>query len=184
VLGVLPGLVGVIQATEVLKLLLGIGDPLVGRLLLADARRMRFQTVGIRRDPMCIACGTRTLTTLQDYDAFCGVPSPTRVVRQLEPSQLAARLRGADPPAVIDVREPWEWGIAHLPGARLLPLGDLEELLPTLDPARETVVYCHHGMRSQAAAERLAAAGFARVWNLAGGIDRWREEVDPAMRRY
>jgi adenylyltransferase/sulfurtransferase len=154
-------------------------------LLLADARRMRFQTVAVRRDPSCVACGARTLTALQDYEAFCGAPNASHdVVRQMEPGELAARFRGAAPPVVIDVREPWEWGIARLPQARLVPLGHLEDLLPTLDPSRETVVYCHHGVRSQAAAERLVAAGFARVWNLSGGIDRWREDVDPTMRRY
>ena len=185
VLGVLPGLIGVIQATEALKLLLGVGDTLVRRLLLADALRMAFHTVRVRRDPRCVACGTRTLTELQDYAVLCGTPATVvPSLGELTPSELAGLLARQPAPVLIDVREPWEWGIVHLPGARLVPLSHLDQLLPTLDPERATVVYCHHGVRSIAAAERLLQAGFSQVWHLAGGIDRWREEIDRDMPGY
>lgn len=206
VLGVLPGLVGIIQATEAIKLLTGIGEPLVGRLLLVDALRMRFRTIELARDPECRACGTRAITELIDYDLFCGItPSdreegrsagqapPDAAVEEddgaadgeeMTPSALAARLRHGRGPALLDVREPYEWAIGHLPDARLIPLGSLQDALGSLDPSVEHVVYCHHGMRSAAAVEWLREQGFPRVRNLAGGIDRWSREVDPAMPRY
>jgi adenylyltransferase/sulfurtransferase len=193
VLGVLPGLVGVIQATEAIKLLTGIGEPLIGRLLLVDALRMRFHTIELARDPECRACGTRELTTLIDYDAFCGaapVIGSERIDEQQErddeisPAALLKALRGAPAPSLLDVREPYEWSIAHLPGARLVPLNSLPESLATLDRSAEHVVYCHHGMRSEAAVAWLREQGFPRVRNLVGGIDRWSVEVDPALRRY
>jgi adenylyltransferase/sulfurtransferase len=185
VLGVMPGLIGMLQATEAIKWIVGAGDVLAGRLLLVDALRMRFQTVAIRRDPRCPACGTRELTGLIDYDAFCGVPrAPRDDIERLTPSEVAERMRRPDAPQLIDVREPWEWSLARLPGAVLMPLGALPELLPTLDASRETILYCHRGSRSLAAALHLSSAGFRRVGHLEGGIDRWSSEVDPALPRY
>ncbi|HJU68051.1 MAG TPA: molybdopterin-synthase adenylyltransferase MoeB [Gemmatimonadaceae bacterium] len=185
VLGVLPGIVGTIQATEALKLLLGIGDPLVGRLLLIDALGSRFRTVRLERDPTCPACGTRAIQQLIDYDAFCGHGRPDgTALPEMTPRELAQRLAGGDAPDIIDVREPYEWEIARIPGARLIPLAALPAAVPSLVPDREIVLYCHHGIRSAHAAEQLRAAGFTRVRNLAGGIARWSDEVDPTVRKY
>jgi adenylyltransferase/sulfurtransferase len=181
VLGVLPGIVGTIQATETLKLVLGIGEPLIGRLLLIDALGARFRTMRLERDPACPACGTREITELIDYDAFCGAgPSGG----EMTPAELAARMARGDPIDLVDVREPYEWDIARIPGARLVPLGTVAQVLGTFDRNRDIVVYCHKGIRSARAAEQLRAAGFNRVWNLAGGIARWSEEVDGTVPRY
>jgi sulfur-carrier protein adenylyltransferase/sulfurtransferase len=186
VFGVLPGLVGSVQATEVLKLVLGIGEPLVGKLLLVDALRGAFRTVGIARDPACPACGTREIRTLGDYDALCGAPAaaPDDGGAELTPSELAERQRRGEDLDLIDVREPWEWELARIPGARLIPLGTLEAALPTLDRGREIVVHCKSGMRSARAATLLRDAGFQRVRNLAGGILRWSEDVDGTVPKY
>jgi adenylyltransferase/sulfurtransferase len=187
VLGILPGLVGVIQATETVKLLTGIGEPLVGRLLLVDALAMQFRTVRLRKDPRCPACGTRELTKLVDYEQFCGIrggEDETAGVPALTPSDLAARLEGGDDLDLVDVREPHEWDICRIEGARLAPLSTFAEALRTLDSARDVVLYCKSGARSAKAARQLQAAGFKRVWNLAGGILRWSEEIDPRIPRY
>ncbi len=187
VFGVLPGLVGMIQATEAVKWITGVGDSLAGRLLLVDAGRMRFRTIEVRRDPECPVCGTREQTTLIDYEAFCGLrPEPVRAggIPELEPRALAQRLAQGDAPFVLDVREAWEFAVAQLPGAQLVPLGELGESLPSLPRDRDIVVYCHHGMRSLQAAHRLRAAGHTRVFNLRGGIDAWSAEVDPGVARY
>ncbi len=188
VLGVLPGLVGTIQATETLKLLLGIGDGLVGRLLTIDTLTMQFRTLKLRKDPDCPACGTREIRELIDYDQFCGVgpsaPSETADLAELTPSELAAKLERGDDFDLIDVREPHEWTIAHIPGARLVPLGTVGEAIATLNPAREIVVHCKAGGRSAKAVRQLQAAGFARVRNLAGGILRWSDDVDPKVPKY
>jgi adenylyltransferase/sulfurtransferase len=188
VLGVLPGLVGTIQATEALKLVLGIGDSLIGRLLLIDALGMRFHTVSVARDPACPACGTREITTLIDYDEYCGIPGgqaphADREVPEITPRELAARLATPLPIALIDVREPYEWQIGRIPGARLIPLGELPGQLSSLDGATDIVVYCRSGVRSADAARQLGAAGF-RVANLAGGILRWSDDVDPTVPKY
>jgi molybdopterin/thiamine biosynthesis adenylyltransferase/rhodanese-related sulfurtransferase len=199
VFGVLPGLLGTIQATETIKLITGAGEPLVGRLLLVDALRMRFRTIELVRDPACPACGTREITALGDYDAFCGVPKVDAASEgtgeqrsggteewsdDITPLALSARLRDGAPPTLLDVREPYEWAIARLPDARLVPLNSLPQAVHSLDPAAELVVYCHHGMRSEAAATWLRDRGFTRVRNLVGGIDRWSLDVDPSLRRY
>ena len=189
VFGVLPGMVGVIQATEAIKLILGAGDSLVGRLLLIDALRMRFREIALRKDPECPACGTREIRELIDYDAFCGVgptsgvttaPAPTEIT----PAELLASLERGEDIALIDVREPYEWQIARLPNSRLIPLADFPAAIATLDASRRTVVLCHHGLRSAMAADQLRAAGFERVSNLSGGIARWSAEVDPSVPRY
>jgi molybdopterin/thiamine biosynthesis adenylyltransferase/rhodanese-related sulfurtransferase len=188
VLGVLPGIIGTIQATEALKLVLGIGGSLAGRLLLVDALTMEFRTVALRRDPSCPACGTRTLTELIDYDDFCKVSSaPMRSeyeVAEITPAELATRLIDGADLDLIDVREPAEWELAHLAGARLVPLGMLAESIATLDRDREIVVMCRSGQRSASAARQLHAAGFHRVKNLAGGLLRWSDDVDPTVPKY
>ena len=200
VFGVLPGMVGVIQATETIKCITGTGESLVGRLLLVDALRMRFRTIAIARDPKCPACGTREITQLLDYDVFCGLDSgqrgdtvsatgaeddePGLSAAEITPRRLDARLRGGDTITVLDVREPHEWSIARLPDARLIPLSTLPQAVHSLDRAAEIVVYCHHGARSAAAVEWLQDQGFRAVLNLVGGIDRWSLEVDASVRRY
>ncbi|MEO8334256.1 MAG: molybdopterin-synthase adenylyltransferase MoeB [bacterium] len=199
VLGVLPGLVGTIQATETIKLITGAGEPLVGRLLLVDALRMRFRTIELARDPECRACGTREITSLIDYDAFCGVTTAEDSAREddyatavaddeevdeITPRRLDKNLRDGASIALLDVREPYEWAIARLTDARLVPLNSLPNAVHSLNRDIEMVVYCHHGARSQAAVDWLRDQGFGNVRNLIGGIDRWSLEVDPSMRRY
>ena len=183
VLGVLPGLVGTIQATEAIKLILGIGEPLIGRLLLVDALTAQFRTVKIRRDPACPACGTHEIQELIDYDAFCGGAQPI-TVREITPRQVAEKLARGDDFDLIDVREPFEWEIARIEGARLVPLSTFPGAIKELDPSREIVVQCKVGGRSARAADALLAAGFRNVWNLAGGITRWSDEVDPSIAKY
>jgi sulfur-carrier protein adenylyltransferase/sulfurtransferase len=187
VLGILPGLVGVIQASETVKLLAGIGEPLVGRLLLVDALTMQFRTVRLRKDPRCPACGTREITKLVDYEQFCGIrggEDETVGVPALTPADLKARLDRGDDLDLVDVREPHEWDICRIQGARLAPLSSFADALRTLDSARDVVLYCKSGQRSAKAARQLQTAGFKRVWNLAGGILRWSQDVDPTVPRY
>jgi len=150
---------------------------------------MTFRTIRLRRDPECPACGTRELKALIDYDEFCGTRRNESVslhagVRELAPLELATRMRRADPLDVIDVREPYEWRIARIEGARMIPLGRIGAAVGDLPRDREIVLYCHHGVRSRAAAEFLASQGFDGVWNLSGGIDRWSAEVDPTVPTY
>jgi molybdopterin/thiamine biosynthesis adenylyltransferase/rhodanese-related sulfurtransferase len=188
VLGVVPGLVGTIQAAEAIKLLLGIGESLAGRLLTIDAMTMAFRTIEIQQDPECPACGTREIKELIDYDAFCAGntdrdANATRVT-EIQPAQLAARIADGERLEIIDVREPYEWQIGHIPGARLVPLDRIQQEIPRLDKSRETILYCKVGARSRFAAQQLAEAGVADVRNLAGGIIRWIDEVDPTMARY
>ncbi|HKP15544.1 MAG TPA: molybdopterin-synthase adenylyltransferase MoeB [Gemmatimonadaceae bacterium] len=192
VLGVLPGLIGVVQATEAIKLITGAGETLGGRLLLVDGLRMRFRTIDLARDPECRACGTREITTLIDYDVFCGVApdalarddSPNDHDDEITPRALAERMSAGASPELLDVREPYEWLIARLPDARLVPLDALPDAVQSLDRAAELVVYCHHGIRSAVAVTWLRERGFLRARNLTGGIDRWSREVDPSTRRY
>ena len=190
VLGVLPGLVGTIQATEAIKLILGIGDTLVGRLLLVDALRMQFRTMSLRRDPACPACGTRELKALVDYEEFCGIRQAAAAtgaapaLPEIAPQELAAKLARGDDFDLIDVREVQEYEIARIDGARLIPLGQVTEALPSLDHTREVVVMCKSGIRSARAVRLLQHAGFGRVWNLAGGITRWSDDVDPGVAKY
>ncbi|MDB4879511.1 MAG: UBA/THIF-type binding protein [Gemmatimonadetes bacterium] len=184
VLGVLPGLIGTIQATEALKLVLGIGRSLAGRLLLVDALTMEYRAMAVPRDPACPACGTRTITALVDYDGFCGVSgSAAATSAEISPRELAARLREGTV-TLIDVRELHEWDTAHIDGARLIPLGTLGDSLGSLDRHAEIVVMCRSGQRSAVAARQLEAAGFTRVRNLAGGILRWAADADPAAPAY
>jgi len=182
VLGVMPGLVGVLQATEAIKTICDLGDSMAGRLLIIDGLGLRFQTFQVSRDENCPMCGTREIQELIDYETFCGTARATNEVDALTPADLKPLLaRGVQ---VIDVREPWEWEICRLPGALLVPLGDLDTQLNALDRTRETIVYCHRGVRSIDGARRLLAAGFPRVAHLAGGIDRYSVEVDASVARY
>jgi sulfur-carrier protein adenylyltransferase/sulfurtransferase len=188
VLGVLPGLVGTIQATEGIKLLLGIGEPLIGRLLLIDALSMQFRTMKLRKNPNCPACGTHEIRELIDYDQFCGIGGDPlqdpHGIPEITPAELAAKQQRRDDFDLIDVREPHEWAIAKIPGARLVPLGTFTESLATFDSARDIVVTCKMGGRSAKAVRQLQAAGFKKVWNLAGGILRWSDDVDPSVPKY
>ncbi len=188
VLGVLPGLIGTIQATEAIKVILGIGDPLIGRLLLVDTMTMQFRTINVRKDPACPACGTREIRELVSFDQFCAAPAATAQnggeILEISPAQLVARLEKSSGVDLIDVREPSEWRLGHIPGARLVPLAQIEEEIPKLDPQRETIVYCKVGGRSRHAAKQLVAAGFKNVSNLSGGILAWGDDVDPSLPRY
>jgi sulfur-carrier protein adenylyltransferase/sulfurtransferase len=195
VLGILPGLVGVIQATEVIKLILGKGNPLIGRLLLVDSLNMSFRELKLRKNPECPVCGTHpTVTKLIDYNQFCGItPEPkansvngTPVqngIPQITAVELKKRLDNKDDIFVLDVREPHEYQIANL-GAKLIPLGDLPARAGELNKDAEIIVHCKSGGRSQKASEFLAQNGFKKVWNLAGGITAWSNDVDPKIPKY
>jgi molybdopterin/thiamine biosynthesis adenylyltransferase/rhodanese-related sulfurtransferase len=183
VLGVLPGVIGVLQATEVLKLLLGAGEALVGRLLVYDALAMEFKTFRIPKDPACAVCGERpTISAPIDYAAFCSAAG-AGVAQEPEigPRALRAQLDAGADLLLLDVREPFEAEIASIPGARLIPIGQLESRLVELEPwrARDVVVHCRTGGRSRRACELLRSKGFAHVSNLTGGIEAWALEVDP-----
>jgi len=189
VLGVLPGVVGTLQALEAVKLVLGIGETLVGRLLLFDALKLRFRELTLEKDPECPLCGAQpTIHELIDYDAFCGVEraaEPEALALEIEPRALAAALQaGKGGPVLVDVREPFEWEICRIPGSILVPLGDLPRRFGELDPAAEVVTVCHTGMRSLEAARFLRSRGIPRVRSLRGGVAGWADEIDPKMARY
>jgi adenylyltransferase/sulfurtransferase len=186
VLGVLPGIIGTIQATEALKLILGVGEPLVGRFLVYDALGMRFREIALRRDPECAACGAHpTIGELRVYEGYCAPePAPPEAARDMTVGELKARMDRGDAPLVIDVREPAEFEICRIPGARLIPLAQLASRAHEIDPGREVVLQCKSGVRSARAAALLRAQGFARARNLAGGILAWIAEVDPALPKY
>ncbi len=205
VLGILPGLLGVIQATETIKLILGIGEPLIGRLLLVDALGMNFRTLKLRKNPDCPVCGTHpTVTELIDYDQFCGIEKPASIgplevardkavgdaavvdgIPQISVQELKRRLDAKEDVFVLDVREPYEYPIVNL-GAPLIPVGDLEKRVGELaaEKDRNIVVHCRSGARSQKAALILKNAGFTHVENLAGGILAWADKIDPTMPKY
>ncbi len=184
VLGVLPGIVGSLQALEAIKWILGVGDPLVGRLLLIDALRVSFRELAVTRDPECAVCGERpTVTRLMDYEAYCGLDTHPPAGEEVTTGELAQALRGNGAPLVVDVREPWEWEIARIEGSRLLPLRELPARLRELGGGREIITVCHKGQRSLAAQQLLQGAGF-RARSLAGGIDAWAAEIEPGMARY
>lgn len=194
VLGILPGIVGIIQATEAIKLILGKGEPLIGRLLLYDALAMKFRELKIRKDPNCPVCSAHpTITELQNYEYFCGYgqeepkaaePAGAPAIEQITASQLQEMLEAGRKLTLLDVREPQEWDIAHLPDARLIPLNDIPDRMNELDTADEIVAYCHHGMRSARALGFLQKMGYKKLKNLAGGIDAWSLNVDPDVPRY
>src|SRR5687768_13833189 len=187
VLGVLPGVIGSLQASEAIKLILGVGEPLIGRLLVFEALRARVHELRVRKDPACPVCSENpTLTALVDYERFCAGEPAAAAPSELEiaPRQLAEwRAAGRDL-LILDVRTPDEAALAALPGTLLLPLDELPRRLGELDPARPTVVHCHLGMRSLIATQLLREHGFANAWSLRGGIEAWSTEVDPTVPRY
>ena len=188
VLGVLPGLVGTLQATEAIKIILGIGTTLTGRLLLVNALDAQFRSVKVRRDPTCPACGTRELRELADYDQFCsdvgGASAGLDAVPQIEPRELAIRRASGEAIQLIDVREPHEWEIGRIEGARLIPLHRLEGSLAQIDREAPVAVYCKVGTRSALAVRDLQSAGYRQVWSVSGGILRWSREVDASVPEY
>ena len=186
VLGVLPGIVGSIQALEAIKLILRRGEPLVGRLLLFDALRLQFRELTIEKDADCPVCGSHpTVTALIDYEAFCGVGAePAPGGPEITAPELKAAWARSPSLVVLDVREPHEHAIARIPGTTLIPLSDLPARLAALDPHADIVTHCHHGTRSLQALQILRAAGFPRVRSLRGGIEAWAVEVDATVPRY
>ncbi len=188
VFGVLPGTIGTIQATEVIKLILGIGETLKGRLLLYDALDMTFQTVQLRKNPNCKLCGPNPeVTHLIDYEQFCGVPArgshEPQWIPEISPVELSLQLKNGGA-MLLDVRDEVESQISQLPGARIIPVGQLPVRLEELDPNAEWVLFCRTGVRSARAAEILLKAGFRSVKNLRGGINAWARDIDPTMRQY
>jgi sulfur-carrier protein adenylyltransferase/sulfurtransferase len=191
VLGILPGTIGLIQATEAVKLILGIGEPLVGRLLLFDALGMRFRELKLRKNPECPVCGTNpTVTELIDYQQFCGIvpetPQESSVkngIPQITVKELKRRIDAGEDVQLIDVREPYEYQIAQI-GGKLIPQNDVPQRLAEIDREREVVVHCRSGARSQRIAEFLKQSGYPRVANVAGGILAWSDEIDPRVQKY
>ena len=189
VLGVLPGIVGSIQAMETIKLILGAGEPLVGRLLLFDALAMRFRELKLKRNPDCPMCGNhRTITKLIDYEEFCGIrgeeaPAMTDGIPEITATELKSRLDRGEKLFILDVREPHEYQICNLNG-KLIPLGELPRRVNELDSSVEMVVHCRSGKRSADAIHFLQTAGFKKLWNLKGGVLAWADEVDPRMPKY
>jgi adenylyltransferase/sulfurtransferase len=191
VLGILPGLVGVIQATEVIKLILGKGESLAGRLLLVDALNMRFRELKLRKNPECPVCGAHpTVTQLIDYQQFCGIRPESKEektlkngIPQITVKELKRRMDAGEDVQLIDVREPFEYQLAQI-GGKLIPQNDVPQRLAEIDRAREVIVQCKSGGRSQRIAEFLVQAGYPRVSNLAGGILAWADEIDPKVPKY
>ena len=181
-----------IMGTEVLKLILDMGEPLVGRLLLFDSLRMTFKDVKIRRDPKCELCGEQpTVTELVDYDAFCAVDLPSVAgpvsddsAYEITGAELQKILAGGRPVTLLDVREPHEWDIVRIESARLAPLSNFENFIPELNAEDDIYLYCYKGKRSMTALKKLKEKGFTHLKSLAGGIDKWAEEVDPSLPRY
>jgi molybdopterin/thiamine biosynthesis adenylyltransferase/rhodanese-related sulfurtransferase len=192
VLGVLPGVIGAIQATEALKLILGVGEPLIGRFLVYDALRLRFRELKLPQDPDCPICGTHpTITDLREADACCDQKGDSPLFSQKKGTtfemtvrQLKARIDAGDAPVILDVREPLEAAICSIPGSRLIPLSELPRRLAELDPTADLVVHCKTGGRSAQAVALLRREGFAGASNLTGGILRWINEIDPSLPRY
>src|SRR5205085_1718436 len=190
VLGILPGLIGCIQATETVKLILGRGEPLIGRLLLYDALQMRFQEFKVRRNPRCPMCGDKpTITALIDYDQFCGVrgqeaPTPAATESDITAKDLFRLVDVGNPPFILDVRNPEEFQICRIPGSTLLPLPELPKRFAELDKGREMVVHCKSGMRSAKAIAFLRQQGFTKLRNLKGGILAWADKIDRTMPKY
>jgi sulfur-carrier protein adenylyltransferase/sulfurtransferase len=189
VLGILPGTIGLIQATEAVKLILGIGEPLVGRLLLYDALAMRFRELKLRKNPECPICGEhRSIHQLIDYEQFCGIPNQPHEAApaggEIDPVEVKAKIDRGDRFVLIDVREPNEYQICKIPFAKLIPLGDLPKRVSELNSADEIVAHCKSGVRSAKAVDFLKQAGFKKVRNMKGGILAWSDKVDPAVPKY
>jgi adenylyltransferase/sulfurtransferase len=192
VLGVLPGIIGVIQATESIKLILGVGEPLIGRFLIYDALKMRFRELRLRKDPECPVCGDNpTVTALIDYEQFCGIrpeahveAAPAMNEWEITPVELKRRLDAGEDLFILDVREPNEYQINRIPGSTLIPLGELPRRYQELPRDREIIAQCKMGGRSARAMEYLKAVGFPKVKNLRGGILEWIDKVDPSQPKY
>jgi adenylyltransferase/sulfurtransferase len=189
VLGILPGMIGIVQATEAVKLILGTGEPLVGRLLLYDALAMRFRELKLRRNPECPACGDHpTITKLIDYQEFCGMGRGQEEVVEtsgdIEPTEVKQKIDRGDNFVLVDVREPHEYQICNIPFAKLIPLGDVQKRMNELNTSDEIVMHCKAGTRSAKAVEMLKQAGFKRVRNMKGGILAWSDKVDPSVPKY
>ncbi len=191
VLGILPGIIGVIQATETVKLILGVGETLVGRLLVFDALKMRFKEMKLRKDPACPICGeNRTIHELIDYNQFCGMPSveaplqKQMIIPEIAPADLKKRIDAGDKLILLDVREPHEYDICHIPGSKLFPVNKLPSRLHELDTADEIIIYCKGELRTEQAFKTLLGAGFKKLHGLEGGIEGWAEDVDPDMPTY
>lgn len=188
VLGVLPGIIGLIQATETVKMILGKGEPLIGRLLYFDALKMSFREFKIQKNKNCPVCGENpTVRELIDYEGFCGItPERTRMEEELQitPEEVKERLGKGDSLFLLDVREPVEYAICKLPESKLIPLGQLPDRVKELDSAQDIILYCHHGVRSLQAAQFMREAGFKRVWSMKGGIEAWSERIDSSVPRY
>lgn len=191
VFGILPGTIGTLQASEALKLILGIGEPLVGKLLLYDALEMSFTTVQLRKNPHCKVCGeSPQITALIDYEDFCGAPFRESAGEtpgsewDITPRQLAERLSHGEPPLLLDVRQPVEQQISSLPGAKLIPLDQLAQRMNELERSQEIIVFCRGGRRSLDAVKLLREQGFERSYTLRGGINAWAQEVDPKVWQY
>jgi len=188
VLGVLPGIIGCMQANEAIKLILGIGDPLIGRLVHFDALKFRFREIKLRKDPECAVCGEKpTITDLKEIEFTCDLPknnmNPAKL-REINVHQLQARLKENTPFVLLDVRELMEAQICKLPGSKLIPLGELSSALATLDPTAETIIHCKAGGRSLKALEILTQAGFTNACHVSGGINAWSREIDPSVALY
>lgn len=195
VLGVLPGIIGMIQATEAIKLILGTGEPLVGRLLHYDALKMKFREFNLKRDPECPVCGEKpTITSPIDYEQFCGTaavlatPKPGEggpaAIPAISVSDLKHKIDQKNPMVILDVREKFEYAIARIEGSQLIPLDELPDRISELDRNAEIIAFCHTGMRSARAVQFLQGHGYKRSFNLAGGIDAWAHEIDPTMQKY
>ena len=189
VLGVLPGIVGSIQALETIKLITGKGRPLIGRLLLFDALNLKFRELKLRKSPDCPVCGTHpTITKLIDYEQFCGIRGeeyvrPTKVP-EITATEVKKMMDERRPFVLVDVREPHEYQICRIPGSKLIPLGDVPKRMHELNSADEIVVHCRSGQRSAQAVELLMKAGFRKIHNLKGGVLAWADQVDPTMPKY
>jgi molybdopterin/thiamine biosynthesis adenylyltransferase/rhodanese-related sulfurtransferase len=184
VLGVLPGIIGMLQAIETLKLILGIGEPLIGRLLHFDALKVKFRELNLRHDPQCPVCGENpTIFSPIDYGQFCGVRDD-EAIPGISPHELKRRMDAGERFELIDVREPFEYEIAQIDGAKLIPLGEIAERLDELEREQPIIIHCHSGMRSAQAVRLLQQRGFAKVYNLEGGIDAWSDQVDPNVPKY
>jgi adenylyltransferase/sulfurtransferase len=191
VLGVLPGIIGVMQAIEAVKLIMGIGETLMGRMIAFDALKMKFREFKLRKDPKCPVCSENpTITELIDYDQFCGIPQ-AKAAEDAEPhvpsvtvQELKAKQDRGDKFVLLDVREPFEWDICHVPGAKLIPLGNLPSRMSELDSADEILLQCKSGARSARALRLLQEAGFSKLHNVEGGILAWAEQIDPSVPKY
>jgi sulfur-carrier protein adenylyltransferase/sulfurtransferase len=184
VLGVLPGIIGMLQAIETIKLIVGIGEPLVGRLLHFDALKVKFRELNLRRDPECPVCGENpTIFSPIDYEQFCGARNE-EAIPTMSTHELKQKMDAREPFELIDVREAFEYEIARIDGAKLIPLGEIAERVSELQRERPIVVHCHSGRRSAEAVRLLQQRGFANVYNLEGGIDAWSDQIDPNVPKY